>query len=395
MEIVIAALVALLVGAGLAAVVTRSRYAVRSASLATERDLLREQVVDLQASLGEDQQTAAALAPMRDALGRVEEQVRTLERDRSEQFGSIGERLAEVSATTAALRSQTAPLTGSLSSSGVRGTWGEVQLRRVLEHAGMLSRCDFDEQVTAVGRHEKRVRPDVVVRLPGSKCVVVDAKAPMTGFLKAQDDGTTGEERRALLAHHARSLRTHVDDLAGKAYWSAFSTTPEMVVCFVPGDAILAGALAAEPELYDDAQSRKVVLASPATLLALLRTVAFTWQQDALTSSARELLKLGTDLHTRLGTLGGHATRMGTSLQRAVEAYNALVGTLESRVLVTARRMRDLDLVEEDLGELTPVETAPRPLTAPELLDAVAQQRPELNLTPPDTSPRARGQQGA
>ena len=382
MEILIGVLVGLLIGVIVTALLARIVMGGRTAALSTERDLLRERVVDLEATVSEDAQTASVLAPLRDALGRVERQVSTLERDRAEQFSQLGERLSHVTSTTDALRAQTASLAGSLNASTVRGTWGEVQLRRVLEHAGMLARCDFDEQVSAVSSHERGIRPDVVVRLPGDKCLVVDAKSPMTAFLAAQADQVGAAERERLLSAHATSLRSHVDALAAKAYWSAFTTTPEMVVCFVPGDSILAAAVSAEPGLFDHAMSRKVVLASPGTLLALLRTVAFTWQQDALTASARQLLELGNTLYSRLGSLGTHATKMGASLQKSVESYNALVGALESRVLVTARKMHDLGLVEAVIPEVQPIEQAPRPLTAAELLEALDADvaRPQLDL---------------
>jgi DNA recombination protein RmuC len=371
MEILTAGVLGLLIGAALAWFVARVLFAGRSAALSTERDLLRERVIDLEAAISDDAQTATMLAPLRDALVRVEHQVGTLERDRVEQFSQVSMQLADVTTSTDALRSQTASLVGSLNASTIRGNWGEVQLRRVLEHAGMLARCDFDEQVSAVSSHNRGVRPDVVVRLPGEKCLVVDAKVPMTAFLKAQADGIDSAERSRLLAAHATSLRGHVDSLATKAYWSGFTNTPEMVVCFIPGDAILAAALAADPTLFDYAQARRVVLASPGTLLALLRTVAFTWQQDALTANAQLLLTLGSELYSRLGTLGSHASRMGASLQKSVESYNALVGALESRVMVTARKMHELGLAETPLPAHGPVETAPRPLTATELIIAL------------------------
>lgn len=379
----IAAVVGMLIGAVAAWLVARVLFEGRSAALSTERDLMRERVIDLETSISDDAQTATMLAPLRDALVRVERQVGTLERDRVEQFSQVSMQLADVTTSTNALRSQTASLAGSLNASTIRGNWGEVQLRRVLEHAGMLARCDFEEQVSAVSSHERGVRPDVVVRLPGDKCLVVDAKAPLTAFLSAQADGIESTERARLLSAHATSLRGHVDSLATKAYWSAFTNTPEMVVCFIPGDAILAAALAADPALFDYAQARKVVLASPGTLLALLRTVAFTWQQDALTANAQLLLKLGSELYSRLGTLGSHATRMGSSLQKSVESYNALVGALESRVMVTARKMHELGLAQASLPETGPVETAPRPLTATELIAALEPEiaRPELDLS--------------
>jgi DNA recombination protein RmuC len=383
MEIMLAAVVGVLIGAVAAWLVARVLFEGRSAALSTERDLMRERVIDLEASISDDAQTATMLAPLRDALVRVERQVGTLERDRVEQFSQVSMQLADVTTSTNALRSQTASLAGSLNASTIRGNWGEVQLRRVLEHAGMLARCDFEEQVGAVSSHERGVRPDVVVRLPGDKCLVVDAKAPLTAFLGAQADGIDSAERARLLSAHATSLRGHVDSLATKEYWSAFTNTPEMVVCFIPGDAILAAALAADPALFDYAQARKVVLASPGTLLALLRTVAFTWQQDALTANAQLLLKLGSELYSRLGTLGSHATKMGASLQKSVESYNALVGALESRVMVTARKMHELGLAQVSLPETDPVETAPRPLTATELIAALEPEvaRPELDLS--------------
>ncbi|WP_137120541.1 DNA recombination protein RmuC [Segeticoccus rhizosphaerae] len=382
MDLILAALLGLALGVAATWLALRAWHVARSAAIAAERDLLRERVVDLEAALRDDMQTASVLAPLREALTRVERQVGSLERDRQLQFGELGARLTEVTGTTEQLRAATSSLAGSLNASTTRGTWGEVQLRRVLEHAGMLARCDFDEQVSAVSRHERGVRPDVLVHLPGDKCLVVDAKAPMTAFLAAQAEGLDPAERQRLRAAHATALRGHVTALAAKAYWTAFRTTPQMVVCFVPGDAVLAAALAADPGLFEEAMAKKVVLASPGTLLALLRTVAFTWQQDALTTSARELLALGNELYARLGSLGSHATKMGTALRRSVESYNAMVGALESRVLVTARKMHQLDLEPEPLADLLPVEDSPRPLTASELLDAVADEgcRPELDL---------------
>ena len=371
-------LAAAAIGAAVAWLAAGARAAAAVARLRGERDLLAQREADLAdrlelaADAREDNRAvAAALAPLREAMVRVERQVGALERDRAEQYGSLTERLTEVGTQTGALRAQTAALTGALNASTVRGTWGEAQLRRVCEHAGMLPRCDFDEQVSAIAAHGARVRPDLVAHLPGDRCLVVDAKAPLSAFLAAQADGLPEARRTELLAEHAGALRGHVEALAAKRYWSAFTTAPELVVCFVPADAILAAALAADPGLYDDAAARKVVLASPATLLTLLRTAAYAWRQDALTASARELLSLGDELYARLGTLGGHLTRMGSSLRRSVETYNSLVGTLESRVLVTARRMHDLGLAGDEPPGSSTLDAAPRPLTAAELIDAV------------------------
>lgn len=382
MELVLALLVGLVIGAAAAAAVVHQMGAVRSAGLATERDLLRERVIDLEASLADDAATAAALAPLRDALGRVETQVGTLERDRTHQFAALERTISQVQASTASLDRQTQSLAGSLNASTVRGAWGEVQLRRVLEHAGLLARCDFDEQVCRVSRHGRQVRPDVVVQLPGSKHLVVDAKAPMVAFLQAQSDDLPPAERDRLMREHAAALKSHVDSLAKKDYWSAFETSPEMVVCFVPSEAMLSTALAANPSLHEEAMARRVVLVGPGALLALLRTVAFTWQQDALTANARELMKVGHELYDRLGTMGAHTARMGTALQRSVEAYNQMVGALETRVLVSARRMRDLEIVEDELPQPTPLEAGPRLLTAVELLEQASAEdaRPQLDL---------------
>lgn len=372
----------LLLGALLAWLVVRFRYAVRLAAAAAERDLLRERVVDLEAMVSQDSETAQMIAPLRSSLERVERQVHDLERERLEQFSRVTTELTQVSSSTRELRTQTASLVGSLNASSVRGSWGEVQLRRVLEHAGMLARCDFDEQVSVTTSDGRTVRPDVVVHLPGDKDLVIDAKAPMTAFLAAQGEDLSAAERGRLLSDHARALRSHVDTLAAKSYWSALDVTPEMVVCFVPGEAFLTAALAQDPDLHEHAMRRRVVLASPGTLLALLRTVAFTWQQDALAGNARELLAVGRELYERLGGLGQHASKMGAALQRSVEAYNGFVGSLESRVLVTARRMHELGVVDSPLATLRPVTTPSRPLTALELLEALEPEigRPQLPL---------------
>ena len=376
------AVVAAVLGGCVGWLAARTRTAALLASAVTERDVLRERVVDLEATVADDAQTAAVLAPLRDALGRVERQVGVLERDRVEQFGSLRTVMQRVHESTADLGAQTRSLAGSLNASSVRGAWGEVQLRRILELAGMLARCDFDEQVRATSRHEREVRPDAVVRLPGDRVLVIDAKAPLTAFLAAQGEDVDDTERATLLREHAAALKRHAFALADKGYWSAFERTPEMVVCFVPTDAMLSAALAADPALHEAAMARKVVLVGPGTLLALVRTVAHVWQQDALTRNAAELLALGTDLHERLGTLGSHVSRMGGSLTRTVEAYNQMVGALESRVLVSARRMTDLGLASDRLPEVAPVTTGPRVLTAMELIEAATAQeeRPMLDF---------------
>lgn len=344
----------------------------RVAGLAAERDLLRERVTDLEASTAQEAELAATLSPLSATLSRVERQVQTLERDRVEQFSRLDEQLTAVRSSGEALGRQAAALAGALRSPTARGAWGEVQLRRVVEHAGMLDRVDFSTQVVGTTPVGVGVRPDLVVHLPGGKNLVVDAKAPLAAFLEASEAGATTEAvQLEAAARHARALRVHVDGLAAKEYWAAFQPTPQLVVCFVPGEAFLAAACGADPALLDHAMGRRVVLATPTTLLALLRTVALTWQSEALTGNARELFELGRELHTRLGSMGETTARVGRSLQRAVEEYNTWVSTLERRVLVTARRMEQLAVTDDRLGRVTAVESLPRPLTAAELLDVV------------------------
>ena len=265
-----------------------------------------------------------------------------------QQFGQLGERLTEVSRSTESLRSETATLATALNASTVRGAWGEVQLRRVLELSGLLARCDFDEQVTRVSRHGATVRPDAVINLPGGRNVVVDSKAPMSHFLQAHGDTVSALERAELLAAHATALRRHVESPRRQGVLDRVHPLPR-------GRRLLRARARPSspprwpttPGLYEHALSRKVVLASPGTLYAVLRTVGAIWQQDALEQNARELLAIGQELHARLSTLGGHVTAMGQSLARTVEQYNRFVGTLESRVLVTARRMHELHLTSE------------------------------------------------
>lgn len=350
-------LVGLTVGGALVATVLRPRAAASRAGVVAERDLLRARVEGLETALDERASQEQTLAPLSSTLARVERQVAVLERDRVEQYAGLREQLTGLALTNEALRTQTAALAGALRSPNARGSWGEVQLRRVVEHAGMLNRVDFTEQATGTSRSGASVRPDLVVNLPGGKHVVVDAKAPLAAFLEQRYDD------------HAKAVRAHVDALAGKQYWTAFTDSPEIVVCFVPGEAFLAAACEADPALLEAAMAKRVVLATPTTLLALLRTVALTWQQDALAGSARQLFDVGRELHSRLGTLGGHAGKLGRDLQRSVEGYNALVSSLESRVLVTARRMRDLGVVDDELPVVPPLEVSPRPLTASELID--------------------------
>jgi DNA recombination protein RmuC len=384
-SVLVALVVGLLLGAASGVLVGSLAARARAGAAFAERALLRERVTDLESAAAQDRELAATLSPLAGALQRVEEQVRTLERDRLQQYARLGEQIEAVRLSGEALRVQTAALAGALRSPTARGTWGEVQLRRVVEHAGMLARVDFTPQAVGTTPDGAGVRPDLVVHLPGGKHVVVDAKAPLAAFLEASEAGQRGldeERQRQAASAHARALRAHVDALAAKEYWTAFDPSPELVVCFVPGEAFLAAACSADPALLEHAMARRVVLATPTTLLALLRTVALTWQTQALAGSAKELFGLGRELYARLGALGAGVGKLGRTLQRAVDDYNLIVGTLERRVLVTARRMHDLGVVDLPLDQVPVLDAVPRPLTSAELLAGETDAFGDCELNP-------------
>lgn len=323
------------------------------------------------------------VAPLRDTLARVEGELRAAERQRVAAQAALLQQVDAVRSTGEALRRETAALVTALRKPQTRGRWGELQLRRVVEVAGMVERCDFELQTVASGPDGPQ-RPDMIVRLAGGKQVVVDAKVPLEAFLEAVD---AAEEtvRAQRLGAHARQLRAHVDALAAKAYWQRFAPTPEFVVLFVPGEAFLAAALEADPTLLEHAAAARVVLATPTTLIALLRTVAYAWSQEALTRNAQQVHALGRELHERLSTLGGHVDRVGRALGSAVAAYNSAVGSLESRVLVTARRLSDLQGIDRDIAEPMRVDIRPRAPSAPELTDD--EDAPVVALAPADDLP--------
>ncbi|MGG5171078.1 DNA recombination protein RmuC [Pseudarthrobacter sp. J1738] len=352
------------------------------AAASAERSMLLNRTRELTADRQSDANVLKALAPVAEKLGAVQQQVALLERDRVEQYGQLAQQLEEARNSDQLLLSSTHALASALRSTSARGQWGEVQLKRVVEAAGMLRNVDFVEQVqgsvvnsatsSADGTpgSTSAVRPDLVVRLPGEKQIVVDAKVPLSAYLDAQEvtaDGPAAEARRQqLLSTHAKALKAHVDSLSAKKYWQIPGNTPELVVCFLPAESILAAALSADPELLDHALAKNVVLASPGTLLAVLKAVAFTWRQDVLTDNAKELFELAQQLYERMGTLGENVAKLGTSLKSSVDRYNSMVGTLEARVLPTARKLNALD--GESLATPNTLENTPRSLRSPELL---------------------------
>jgi len=282
------------------------------------------------------------------------------------------------------LRSETAQLVTALRSSQVRGRWGELQLRRVVESAGMIAQVDFVEQ-SQVRTDDGLLRPDMVVRLAGGKNVVVDAKVAFLGFLEATQ--TTDERvRTERLAAHARHMRAHIDDLAGKRYWDQFAPAPEFVVMFVPAESFLHAALEQDPGLVEYAFERNVVIASPMTLLALLRTIAYAWRQDALASNAQAVLTLGKELHGRLATMGLHLAKLGRAIDAAAGAYNQTLSSLETRVLVSARRFADLNVVDGDLPTPPPANPQLSTVSAPELVASATEQVVALDDLTPSTS---------
>jgi DNA recombination protein RmuC len=292
--------------------------------------------------------------PIADTLKKVDGKLAEAERDRIEAYARLTEKVS-------ALGSTADSLARALRTPAVRGRWGEMQLRRVVEIAGMLQRCDFDEQPPLQGDNG-RLRPDLIVHLPGSKQIVVDAKSPLEAFLDAQD-ASDEDVRAARLQAHARQVRDHMDRLGSKAYWEALVTSPEFVVMFLPGETLFSTALQHDVRLIEYGLDQRVLLASPITLIALLTTIAHTWRQEALTENFREIAALGRELYERLATFSGHLNEVRKKLDGAVQSYNQAAGSFESRVLVTARRMKDLDVTTaEELPPAETIDTVPRVL---------------------------------
>jgi DNA recombination protein RmuC len=334
-----------------------------STFLQIAQETLKRFQSEAQGDLDARQKAVADLVtPVRESLSKVDAQIQQMENARSEAYGDLKSQVQSLIVTQKELQSQTGNLVRALRTPNVRGRWGEIQLRRVVEIAGMLPYCDFAEQET-ITSDAGRFRPDLVVKLPGGKVVVVDAKTPLQAFLDAFE--TTDEDiRRARLADHARQVRDHINTLSGKKYWEQFESTPEFVVMFLPGETFFSAALEQDTGLIEHGVLNRVIPASPTTLIALLKAINYGWNQEKLARNAQQISDLGKELHERLRKLAGHITGVGTSLDRAVEAYNQAVGSLENRVLVSARKFAELGAsVAEDIPDLEPIETTARALS--------------------------------
>ena len=314
------------------------------------------------------------LKPMAKTLDQVDREIKDSERRRTQSSAELTERLRTLDTAGQDLRSQTARLVDALKRPGVRGRWGELQLKRVVELAGMLDRCDFAEQSTIAGNDDRRLRPDVIVTLPGGKHVVIDAKVPLDAYLKALE-APDEIARQALLVDHARQVRTHLMQLSSKGYAAHVHPCPDFVVMFLPGEMFFSAALEQDPSLieFGIGLEQRVIPASPTTLIALLRAVAYGWQQEAMEENARKISELGRNLYEATRKLGEHFETLGSRLKGALDAYNSAVGSLEGNVLIKARKFKEYQAANggEEIKALEPIDRVPRMLQAPELTDGL------------------------
>jgi DNA recombination protein RmuC len=320
----------------------------------------------------EEHKVLEALAPVKETLQAMQTKVNDLENQRQEQYGQIAQQLTESRQFGEELRATTQSLASALSSNSVRGTWGEAQLRRLVEVAGLTAHVDFDTQTT-MKTDSGTIRPDMVINLPGGKTIVIDAKVPFNSYLEASQIPitATGEEaarRKSLMDQHVKAVRSHVDSLSSKNYWSGFDFSPEFVLAFIPSESLLASALEADPTLLDYAFGKRVALASPVNLWAVLKTVSYTWQQQVVTDEAKKLFDLGIELYSRLSTMTKHTEDLRKAIENTVKHYNGFISSLETRVLSTARKFPGIDPTKI-LPEGEEIHDAPKPLTADELIN--------------------------
>lgn len=340
-----------------------------SSFLQLAQEKLTQQQAEAQHQL-EQRQTAIQhlLQPVTESLSRVDEKLQHLENQRVGAYSELMTQMGQMMQTHQLLQKETSSLVGALRQPKARGQWGEMQLRRVAELSGMLEHCDFEMEVHAV-REEQRLRPDMVVRLPGGKNLVVDAKTPLSAYLQAATL-QEGSERDLLLQQHAKAVREHMRQLGQKSYFDQFQPSPEFVVLFLPGEMFFSAALEFDPTLIETGVDNRVILATPTTLIALLRSVAYGWRQEAMEQNAQQISQLGRELYDRIAKLSSHFSNLGKSIGQVVQSYNASLGALESRVLVTARKFKQLEGLSEEKS----------PLVQHDLLDQVPRlpQSPEF-----------------
>ncbi len=325
-------------------------------------------------TLNEQSKVLSALAPVQKNLDALQRKVADIEEGRKREMGALGEQLKGLGDQQARLDKETSSLSAALRDNKVRGAWGEAQLRNIVESAGLLEHVDFDTQVVVKAGNDATQRPDMVIHLPGNKSIPIDAKVPYADYQRACaiPDTASPEElarRDQLLRAHAKALREHVKTLGNKAYWNAFDTAPDFVIAFIPNESLLQAALQTDPTLLDDAFAQKVALTSPVTLWAVLKSVAYAWQQQSLTDDAKELFDLSRELYERFSTLGDKANKLGAAITRTVGAYNQFASSLESRVLVTARKLQKIDQnkIIDTVAAIEPEKADVRELTASEV----------------------------
>ena len=364
--------VGLLLGALIGYFVADSRARARAA--VEMQSFVQQQAVQNSAQAGQENKLLEAIAPVRFHLEQMQQVVTRLEKDRTEQFGTIQEQLKNAIDSDAALRKQTQALSQALSSNNIRGVWGETQLRKLVELAGLIKHADFDEQAS-FSTDTGSGRADMVINLPGGKSLAIDSKVPFNSYQEAStiSDLASGEElarRNRLIDEHVKAVKGHVDALSSKSYWTGLSASPDFVIAFVPSESLLSAALDADPALLEYAFKKNVALASPVSLFSVLKTINYIWRQNVDETQVRTMIKLGKELYERVGKVAEHADKLGRSITATVKDYNTFVSSLESRVLVTARKLNDLDenaLGTEEIQAPKELDSAPQSLTASEL----------------------------